>query len=135
MSTLNGLGNQQLGGVASRAADPRFLRVVRLMGSLQESSAVGFRFAEGKQPATRTILFFRRTELTDRERQEIDEVRQLLHLDPEATEFDLVFGPTPASHLEIAMQTRSLVHIGIGVRSRRGRWRCEPGSGSPSSMF
>jgi hypothetical protein len=97
VNTLNGLGNQRLGGVAPRAADPRFLRVVRLMGSLQASSAVGFRFAEGKQPATRTILFFRRAELSERERQEIDEVRQLLHLDREASEFELVFGPTPAS--------------------------------------
>ena len=111
VNTMNGLGNQRLGGVAPRAADPRFLRVLRLMGNLQASSAIGFRFAEGKQPATRTILFFRRTELSERERQEIDEVRQLLHLDPEATEFELVFGPTPASDREIAVQTRSLAQI------------------------
>jgi hypothetical protein len=111
VSTMNGLGNQRLGGVAPRAADPRFLRVVRLMGSLQASSAVGFRFSEGKQPSTRTILFFRRAELSERERQEIDEVRQLLNLDPVATEFELVFGPTPASDREIAVQTRSLVQI------------------------
>jgi hypothetical protein len=81
------------------------------MGSLQASSAVGFRFAEGKQPGTRTILFFRRTELSEQEQREIDEVRQLLGLDPDATEFELVFGPTPASRREIAVQTRSLVQI------------------------
>src|SRR5262245_29842534 len=115
VSTLNGLGNQQLGGVAPRAADPRFLRVVRLIGSLQASSAVGFRFAEGKQPATRTIMFFRRAELTERERREIDEVRQLLNLDPDASEFELAFGPTPASNREIAVQTRSLVQILVEV--------------------
>jgi hypothetical protein len=111
VNTLNGLHNQRLGGVAPRAADPRFLRVVRLIGSLEASGAVGFRFTEGKQPGTRTILFFRRGQLTDRERREIDEARQLLGLDPEATEFDLTFGPTPASDREIAVQTRSLVHI------------------------
>jgi hypothetical protein len=111
VSILNGLGNQRLAGVAPHAADPRFLRVVQLMGSLQASSAVGFRIAEGKQPATRTILFFRRAELSERERQEIDEVRQLLGLDPEAPEFDLVFGPTPASNREVAVQTRSLMQI------------------------
>jgi hypothetical protein len=115
VNTLNGLGNQRLGGVAPRAADPRFLRVVRLMGSLQASGAVGFRIAEGKQPASRTILFFRRAELTERERQEIDEVRQLLNLDPDAHEFELVFGPTPASNREIAVQTRSLVQILLEV--------------------
>lgn len=115
VNTLNGLGNQRLGGVAPRTADPRFLRVMRLMGNLQASSAVEFRFAEGKLPATRTIMFFRRTELTDQERQEIDEVRQLLGLDPKATEFELVFGPTTASKQEIAVQTRSLVQILVEV--------------------
>src|SRR5262245_58617204 len=74
VSTLNGLDNQQLGGVTPHAADPGFLRVVRLIGSLQASRAVGFRFAEGK-PATRTILFFRREELSERVREEINEVR------------------------------------------------------------
>jgi hypothetical protein len=115
VNTLNGLGNQRLAGVAPRAADPRFLRVVRLMGSLQASGAVGFRFMEGKTPTTRTILFFRRADLTERERQEIDEVRQLLGLHPDTDEFEMVFGPTPASDREIAVQTRSLVQILIEV--------------------
>jgi hypothetical protein len=114
VNTLNGLGNQQLGGISPHAPDPRFLRAVRLMGSLQASRALGFRFA-GKQPDTRTILFFRRAELSERERREIDELRRLLELDPEATEFDLVFGPTPASAREIAVQTRSLVQILVEV--------------------
>jgi hypothetical protein len=111
VNSLNGLANQRLGGVMPRAADPRFRRVVRLIGSLEASGAVGFRFGEGKPPASRSILFFRRTELTDRERGELEEVRRLLGLDPEATEFDLTFGPTPASDREIAVQTRSLVQI------------------------
>jgi hypothetical protein len=115
VSSLNGLANQRLAGVAPRLADPRFLRAVRLIGSLEASGAVGFRFVEGKQPATRAILFFRRGQLTDRERQEIDEARQLLGLNPEVTEFELAFGPTPASDREIAVQTRSLVQILLEV--------------------
>jgi hypothetical protein len=115
VSSLNGLGNQRLAGVAPRAADPRFLRVVQLLGSLQASSAVGFRIAEGKQPGVRPILFFRREELGDREREEIDEVRKLLGLDPDAAEFELVSGPTPSSQREIAVQTRSLIQILLEV--------------------
>jgi hypothetical protein len=111
VTTLNGLGNQRASGLEPRAADPRFLRVVRLIGSLQASGAVGFRFAEGKQQGPQTILFFRRGDLTESERQEIDEARQLLGLDREATEFQLRFGPTPASNREIAVETRSLVRI------------------------
>jgi hypothetical protein len=115
VSSLNGLANQRLAGVAPRSADPRFLRVMQLLGNLQASSAVGFRFLEGKQPGTRTILFFRRADLSERESQEIDEVRQLLRLDPAATEFELVYGPTPASDREIAVQTRSLIQILLEV--------------------
>jgi hypothetical protein len=115
VSSLNGLANQRQAGVAPRAADPRFLRVVRLIGSLEASGAVGFRFGDGKQPGTRTVLFFRRANLTDRERGEIDEARQLLGLHPESTEFELTFGPTPASDREIAVQTRSLVQILLEV--------------------
>jgi hypothetical protein len=115
VSTVNGLANQRLGGMMPRPADPRFLRVVRLMGRLQAANAVGFRFAEGKAPGTRTIMFIRRADLSESERQEIDELRQLLNLHPDASEFDLVFGPTPASDREIAVQTRSLTQILIEV--------------------
>jgi len=115
VSTVNGLTNQRLAGLAPRAADPRFLRVVRLMGRLQASNALGFRFAEGKAPGPRTIMFFRRAELSELEIQEIGELRQLLNLHSDATEFELVFGPTPASDREIAVQTRSLVQILIEV--------------------
>jgi hypothetical protein len=111
VNTLNGLQNQRFSGVAPRPADPRFLRVVRLMGSLQASSAVSFRFVETKESGIRTIMFFRRADLTDREREEIEEVRRLLRLHPEATELELVFGPTPTSDRQIAVQTRALVQI------------------------
>jgi hypothetical protein len=111
VSTLNGLRNQRLSGRAPGPVDPRFLRVVRLIASLQATGAVGFRFVAEKAPTTRTILFFRRADLDERERGEVEEVRRLLRLHPETTEFELVFGPTPASDQEIAVQTRSLVQI------------------------
>jgi hypothetical protein len=140
VSTVNGLGNQRLAGITPRAADPRFLRVARLIGSLQASGAVGFRFLEGKTPATRSILFFRRGELSESERQEIAEVRQLLGLNPDTHEFELVFGPTPASDREIAVQTRSLVQILLEVggnvsvpASHIAEGRATPGLADPAA--
>lgn len=66
---------------------------------------------EGKPAEVRTILFFRRSDVTERERQEIAEVRRLLRPNPDIAEFELVFGLTPASDRELAVQTRSLVQI------------------------
>src|SRR6185503_3354624 len=63
-------------------------------------------------------MFIRRADLSEPERQEIDELRQLLNLHPDASEFELVFGPTPASDREIAVQTRSLTQILIEVGDR-----------------
>jgi hypothetical protein len=60
-------------------------------------------------------MFIRRADLSEPERQEIHELRQLLNLHPDASEFELVFGPTPASDREIAVQTRSLTQILIEV--------------------
>lgn len=111
VSTLNGLRNQRGSGLAPHEADPGFLRVARLFGGLQASGALGFRFVDTKERGTRTILFFRRADLTEEERGDIAEVRQLLRLHPDTTEFELVFGATPASDRELAVQTRSLVQI------------------------
>jgi hypothetical protein len=115
VSSINGLSNQQLAGLVPRAADPRFLRAVRLITSLHGAGAVGFRFREGKSPEMRSVLFFRRADPSEVERQQIDEVRQLLGLDPDTHDFELTFGPTPASGREIALQTRSLTQILLEV--------------------
>jgi hypothetical protein len=140
VSTLNGLGNQRLAGVTPRAADPRFLRVVRLIGGLFASDAVGFRLGEGKPGGSRTLMFFRGADLTERERAEIEEVRRLLRLHPDATEFELVFGPAPASDRELAIQTRSLVQILLEVggnvsvpASHIAEGRATPGLADPAS--
>jgi hypothetical protein len=111
VARLNGLSNQRMGRPPPHVADPRFLRVVRLIGDLEESAAVGFRFTEGKPSGVRTIMFFTGGESTQVTRDQIDEVRRLLRLRPDATEFQLVFGPTAASDREIAVQTRSLAQI------------------------
>jgi hypothetical protein len=115
VSSLNGLGNQQLAGLAPRAADPRFVRAVRLIARLHASGAVGFRFSEGKPSGTRTTLFVGRADLSEVQSREIDELRKLLGLDPDTDEFELTIGPRSASGREVALQTRSLTQILIEV--------------------
>jgi hypothetical protein len=113
LTSINGLANQRFGGLTPHLGHPKFFRVAQLMRRLQDSGALGFRIQEGKDGTT--LLFFRTTGLSDEERQQILETKQLLGLHPEAQEFRLVFGPVAASDREIAVQTRSLLLILLEV--------------------
>lgn len=110
-NSLNGLHNQQFGGMRQRDADPEFMRVLALIRKLQRSGALNFRILEGKDKTTKNVLFFRKAALSNEELADINEVKRLLRLNPEAREFQLVFGPAASSDREIAVQTRSLMEI------------------------
>jgi hypothetical protein len=62
------------------------------------------------QRATK-LLSFRSRLVTPETLQDIAELRELLDLDPATDEFRLVYGATAGSRQEIAVQTRSLIHI------------------------
>jgi len=111
VATFNSLRNQQFGTKIQNSADPEFLRVIELMRKLQLSGGLGFRILEGKDKARRSILFFRKVNLSEEESNDIRELKQLLQLNPEAREFQLTFGAAASSDTEIAMQTRSLLQI------------------------
>ena len=115
-SSLNGLKNQEvsLGSVAPPA--PAFLRVLELLRKIQLSGAVGLRVEMDVQKQETTILTFRRgTDLSPEIAEASREMRRLLGLDPEATEFKLVFAAAAASSTEIAVVTRSLIQLMQGL--------------------
>jgi hypothetical protein len=104
-ASINGLKNQEtsVGGVSP--PDPRFLRVLELMRKLQLSGAVGLRV----QPAT--LLTLRTNQLSPEAVADGRELRTLLGLDPDAAEFRLAFGGTATSDKEVAILTRSILHV------------------------
>ena len=111
VASLNGLKNQEtsIAGVVPPDAD--FLRVLELLRRIQLSGAVAFRVQEGAQKQQATMLAFRADGISQETLDQIGEVRRLLRLNPEATEFKLVFGAAPVSDRELAVVTRSLTHI------------------------
>ena len=111
VGAMNSLKNQEntLEGVAPPDAD--FLRALDLLRRIQLSGAVGMRVQQDPQKQQTTIVTFRSKNVSEQTLADTRELRQLLHLDPEATELKLVFGATASNDKELALLTRSLLHI------------------------
>jgi hypothetical protein len=111
VAVMNGLRNQETSLSGVSMPDPGFLRVMELLRSIQVSGAVGMRIQQDAQKQQTTVLTFRSKDIPEPILAEIRELRGLLHLDPEAGEFKVVFGANSSNDLELAMQTRSMLHI------------------------
>ena len=111
LASINGLKNQEtsLGGV--NPPDPDFLRVIALMRKIQLSGAVGMRVMQDNQKRETSLLTFRGADVGPETVEDIHELRRLLRLDPNGTEFKLAFGGTAANDKEVAVLTRSILHL------------------------
>jgi len=110
-ASVNGLKNQETSLAGATAPAPEFLRVLELLRNIQRSGAVSFRIKQDAQKQQTSLLTFRAQDVPEPTLTEMRELRQLLKLDPDATEFTLVFGGTAAHNKELAVLTRSLLQI------------------------
>jgi hypothetical protein len=110
-AAMNGLKNQETtqGGVTP--PDPDFLRVVVLLRNIQRSGAVGMRVLQDPQKRETSLLTFQTQNVPREVLEQIHELRRLLRLDPNVTEVKLVFGGTAANDHEVAILTRSILHL------------------------
>src|SRR5215469_8396926 len=106
--SINGLRNQSLSLQGITPADPDFHRVRALMRDIQVSGAVRLYAKENQEKGQRQIIVLRTKNISPETQAEGAELRRLLHLNPEATEFELTSAPLPSSDTELAVQTRSL---------------------------
>lgn len=111
VATMNGLKNQEstIGGVSP--PDPDFVRALELLRKIQLSGAVGMRVQQDAQKQQTTLVTFRSKGISEQTLADIRELRQLLNLDSDATELKLVFSATAGNDKELAILTRSLLHI------------------------
>jgi hypothetical protein len=110
-ASVNGLKNQETSLAGAIPPTPEFLRVLELLRNIQQSGAVSLRVKQDAQKQQTSLLTFRGKDVAEPTLSEIHELRRLLRLDPEATEFSLVFGATAAHDKELAVLTRSLLQI------------------------
>lgn len=115
VASMNGLKNQETSYAGVTPPDPRFLRVLELMRQLQRSGAVAMRVESSsekeKDPRQSMLLTFRTAQSNPEAVAMSRELRGLLKLDQDETNFRLVVGGTSSGGKEIAVQTRSILHL------------------------
>ena len=110
-ASINGLKNQETSLSGVTPPDASFLRALELLRNIQRSGAVSMRVQQDAQKKQTSILTFRSADISETTLAEIRELRNLLRLDPAASEFTLAFGATANNDKELAILTRSILHI------------------------
>jgi predicted small lipoprotein YifL len=110
-SVMNGLKNQQTSIAGVSPPTPEFLRAISLLRKIQLSGAVGLRVLQDESKRQTSVLTFRARDVPPETLEDILELRRLLKIDPDAKEIRLVFGGTAENERELAVQTRSMLHI------------------------
>jgi hypothetical protein len=114
VSSINGLKNQTSSIHGTVPPTPEFLRALALIRQIQLAGGVALRVQQDAEKQQTTILALRRPDIAPETMAESLELRRLLRLDPDATEFNLVFGSTAANDKEVAVVTRSIIQL-MGV--------------------
>ena len=109
--SINGLRNQSVSLHGITPADPDFHRVRELMRDIQVSGAVRLFVKENANKEQTQIIALRVKDIPPEIQADIAEFRRLLHLNPDATEFELTSAPLPSSDKEFAVQTRSIADL------------------------
>jgi hypothetical protein len=111
VAVINGLKNQETTMDGVTPPDPDFLRAIALFRKLQLSGAVALRVQVDAKNQQSTLLAFRAADMPPEALAASRELRKLLRVDPDATSFRLVFGATATNDKELAVQTRSILHL------------------------
>ena len=109
VASINGLKNQESSIAGVTPPDPAFLRVLALIREIQLSGAVALRVRQDSTNQQTSLLTFRSQNTSPATLEQIRELRGLLRLDPEASEFTLAFGSSATSNREVAVVTRSIM--------------------------
>jgi hypothetical protein len=111
VQSINGLRNQEGSMDGIRPADPEFHRVRELFRNIQLSGLVRIYVKEEASKQQTTLLTIRKSNIPPDLQAAGAELRRLLHLSPDATEFRIVSAPVSSSDTEVAVITRSIIGL------------------------
>jgi hypothetical protein len=112
---INGIHSRFGGSARTREADPEFYPLAEKLRNIQQSGAIGLRVKKSPNQTESLMVFSKKPDpAIDAEREE---VRKLLGLDPQTSEFSVVYGSVAANDKEIALLTRSVLEILVDLSS------------------
>ena len=107
-SEINGLDNAYGGPGNPRAGDPRFAELLAAMREAQSAGILGMRIKSVKDQQELALYFRAPGAATTAPMRKIQE---LLGLNPQAREYNVVYGSFPANDTEIAILSRSALQV------------------------
>jgi hypothetical protein len=115
VQSVNGVHNRFVGAMKGHSADPQFYRLIETWGRLQISGAIAYRVQKVSGEEALTITFTKNvsTELD----ADAAELKKIIGVDPQATEFKVVYGAVALGDKEVAILGRSMLQIMIDLAS------------------
>jgi hypothetical protein len=111
VQSVNGVSNGRAGG-RGRLMDPEFAQLIRAMWRIQESGAIAFHAERDRETKTEgLVMSFPRKTASPEVLADRALVRKLLGLNPEGSNFRVVYGQASDRDDTIAIQTRSGMQI------------------------
>lgn len=113
--SVNGLRNYSQRGIIGHPIDPDFVRLIELLGRIQQAGGLGVRVIRDKE-GSGAVLFFP-PKITAASAADVAEVEKLLGIEVKAAEFKVTYGAVPKDDQEIAFLTRSMLEILLDMAS------------------
>jgi len=113
--TINGIENSYGSLTVGHEADPRFLELVTAIRNIQKAGGLGMRVRVSDDKQAFVMFFRRQTDPVVIEN--VRKVRELLGIDPQATELKVVYGSHAENDREIAILSRSMLQVSVDLAS------------------
>jgi len=111
VQSVNGVSNSR-GGARAKSAEPEFWTLITAMRRIQESEAMGLRVVVNKEDKREgLVMTFPAKEIPPEIQAERETVRKILGLNPEKSQFQIIYGTVADRDDVIAIQTRSGMQI------------------------
>ena len=115
VQSVNGMHNRFGGATRGHSADPQFYRVLEKWGKLQAAGVIAYKVQKVSGEETLTITF--KKNVSDAIDSDTAELKKLLGIDPQETEFMVVYGAVALGNKQIAILGRSMLQIMIDLAS------------------